>query len=1073
MVFLFMAGLQLANAQTRTISGKVTSAEDGSGIPGVTIMVKGTAVGTVTDLDGNYSLEVEPSYKTLIFQYVGMKTVEIAIGNQTTINVAMEPDVLQMDEVVVTAIGTPKSQKALGYTVQDVSSKQLEQSGSQDLIGALSGRVAGIQVTGSSGAANAAQRITIRGATSIIGENQPLFVVDGVPIDNSTTRDIDGFQSGDVAGVARSNRALDIPPEDIESIKVLKGGAASAMYGLRGANGVIEITTKQGKAGKGKMVNLNFSSSVQWSKISQVPALNTKYGQGWGHQWYSGFFASWGPKLTETGWVKDEQWENSPYKGFDVDGDLVYKDDPRYQAALSNGQAYDVSPYDQFDFFQTGVNFNNTISLSGGTDKANFYASVSDVQDKGVIPNNNFRRNTFKLSGSARLGKKWKISGNGMYIINKGNRIQQGSNTSGVMLGLLRTPPSFNNAAGYIFPDGTQRNYRHGGGYDNPYWTANMNTWVDEINHLIGNIQFDWYPTKWLRFMYRPGVDWYSEQVLNWIAINSRTSPGGLVYARNTVTRNINQDIIAFLNHDWGEDWNTYLTVGFNLNETAWQYVYGQGNGLSIPNFYNLSNSGNVLTGNIQSMKRLMGVYFDVGFGWKKMLYFNITGRNDWSTTLPEENNSFFYPSFNASWVITELPGLKDSKAVPYWKIFASWAKTARDAGPYNTLTYYGQTGVSDGWVSPLGVNFPINTNGTSYNAYTLSNQVGNDELEPETTITFEVGTNIKFINNRLGLDFTYFNNSSEQLLLPVDIDPSTGFSSMFINAASMTSIGFDATLYATIVKVKNFTWDITVNFSQFENTVTGLAENVDAIFLGGFTDPQIRAVVDQSYPTIYGYDWFRDENGNVLIDDDPDSPGYGYPTGNYEMVPLGRVTPKWTMGISSSFSFFGVNIFTLWDFRNGNKMWNGTLGALNFFGASANTEYRDDDTYIFEGVKASTGEPNDINVADLGDPDWAQNWATSGEGSGFTGPTVDYIQDAGWVRMKELTISYSFNQLLKDTFVDNLEIYFTGRNLFLSTPYTGIDPNTSLLGAGNAQGMDYFDMPGTKTYMLGLRFAF
>jgi len=1073
LAFLLMAGLQFANAQTRTISGKVTSSEDGKGIPGVTIVVKGTAVGTVTDLDGNYSLEIEPSYKVLVFQFVGMKTVEITIGNQSTINVAMQQDVLQVDEVVVTAIGIPRAQKALGYTVQDVGADQLQKSGSSEVISALDGRVSGVEINASSGAANAAQRITIRGATSIIGNNQPLFVVDGVPINNNVTRDADGFQTGDVAGVARANRALDIPAEDIESVSVLKGGSASALYGIRGANGVIVITTKKGKKGQGKMVNLNFSSSVQWAKISQTPALNTHYGQGWNHEWASGFFASWGPKLSESGWVKDSDWENSPYKGFDVDGDMVAKGSDRWNSAVSNGVASDVSPYDQFDFFQTGVTYNNTLSLTGGTDKANFYASVSDVQDKGVVPNNNFRRNAYKFSGSTKLGKRWKVSGNGVYIINKANRIQQGSNTSGVMLGLLRTPSSFNNAAGYIFPDGTQRNYRHGGGYDNPYWTANKNAWVDDVNHLIGNLQFDWYPTKWLHIMYRPGIDWSSEQVKSWIAVHSRTSPAGRVFARNTVTRDINQDLIAYGNWDLGENWNLNALLGFNQNERFWQYVYGQANGLSIPDFYALSNSSNVLTGNIASMQRLMGVYFDIGFNFKKMLYVDVTGRNDWSTTLPEQNNSFFYPSFNASWIISELPGLKDSKALPYWKIYANYGITANVPSPYNTLTYYGQAGISDGWVSPLGVNFPISTNGVSYNGFTLSNQVGDNELKPEKTKTFEVGTNIKFVSNRLGLDLSYYNNKSEDLLLPVSIAPSTGFSSMFINAATMTSKGIEATLYATIIEHKNFKWDVTVNYTSFNNVVQSLAENVDNVFLGGFTDPQIRAVVGESYPTIYGYDWLRDDNGNIIIDDDPNSPGYGYPTGDYTLVPLGRVTPTYIIGASTSFSFFGVNVYTLWDFRGGNKMWNGTLGALNYFGASANTEYRDDASYVFEGVKASDGSPNDINVADQGDPDWAQNWATSGEGSGFTGPTVTYIQDVNWIRMKELTVSYSFNELLKDSFVDNLEIYFTGRNLFLSTPYTGIDPNTSLLGSGNAQGMDYFNMPGTKTYMLGLRFAF
>ncbi len=1081
LAFLFLAGMQIAHAQTRTISGKVTSAEDGQGIPGVTIQVKGTAVGTVTDIDGNYSLEIKPSYKTLMYQYVGMKTQTIAIGDQNNINIALETDVLQMEEVVVTAIGIPKNQKALGYTVQDVSSEQIAKSGNTNIVSALEGRVAGLQVTSSSAAAGGAQYVTIRGATSIIGNNQPLFVVDGVPIDNSVTRDVDGFQNGDVAGVARSNRVLDLNPEDIENISVLKGGAASALYGSLGSNGVIVITTKKGAAGKGKKVTVNFTSDVQFTTINktQLPGLNEDWTQGWNGDWSSGFFASWGARKDTMGYSRDQAWIDGGYAGFDTDGDIVARSDPRYDESLGS-----VQRYDPFDFFQTGVRFNNSISLTGGTDKGSFYVSASDMSDKGVVPNNKVRRNTFKVSGTANMNDKWKISGNANYIRTTGDRIQQGSNTSGVMLGLVRTPPTFNNEGllylngeqmapnSYEFNDGSQRNYRHGGGYDNPYWTANKNLWQDEVNRLIGNIQVDWFATDFLRFTYRPGLDWYSEEAKDYLAVGSRTSPGGRVFARNTVNWIMNQDIIGYFDYDFNENWGMYATAGFNWVERRWNYVYGQADGLSIPEYYNLNNSANILSAESTWRKRMMGVYFDIGFDFKSMLFVNVTGRNDWSTTLPEENNSYFYPSISAGFVFTEIAGLKDGKVVPYWKVFASYARTGSDADPYRTKTYFFQAGVSDGWVSPLGVNFPISTNGVTYNGFTYGNTMGSNSLKPEFTTTWEIGTNIKFVNNRVGLDMTYFNNQSTDLLLPVDIDPATGFSSMFINAASMESVGFEITLYATIIKSKNFTWDILVNFSRIKNNVIELAENVDAIFLGGFTDPQIRAVAGEEYRTIYGYDWLRDDNGNVLINDDPNSTWYGYPSGDYTLTPLGKVNPDWTMGVSNTFAFYGVTIYGLLDVRQGTNMWNGTRGALNYFGMSTDNNNRDDEVVIFEGVK-SDGSTNDINVADQGNPNWAQTWATSGEGSGFTGPTVEYIEDASWVRLRELTVAYSFNKVLSNSRIDNLEIYFTGRNLWLSTPYTGIDPETSLLGASNAQGMDYFNMPGTRSYLIGLRLAF
>ena len=1056
LAFLLFAGLNFAWAQTRTIHGTVTSSEDGSAIPGVTVQVKGTTVGTTTDLDGKYTLTFDKGFKTLVFSYVGMKSKEVALGNQNQIDIVLQPDVLQIDQVVVTAIGITRAKKALGYNVQDVSAKDIATSGNTDVVNALQGRVSGVTITQASGAAGGASYITIRGATSITGNNQPLFVVDGVPIDNSGG-------GGGVAGVATSNRAQDVNPDDIASVSVLKGGAATALYGIRGANGVIVITTKKGKSTKGKKINVNFNSSTTIQKISQMPALNTKYAQGWAGNWYSGFFASWGPKISESGYSKDPAVWN--YPGFDVDGAIV----PKANADASLGP---VKTYDQTDFFQTGVTNNNFLSLSGGNDKSNFYISASDTRDKGVIPNNHIRRNTFKVSGSTELSDRVKISGNANYMINNGERIQQGSNTSGVMLGLLRTPPTFNNAAGYQFPDGSQRNYRHGGGYDNPYWTANKNIYNDNVNRVLGNLQVDYYAAKWLHFMFRPGVDYYNRYTKSHLAIGSRTNSAGEVTVSSYNHFDLNSDLIAYMNWNLSEKTSLYANFGWNLTQRKTNYVWGDANGLSIPDFYNLSNSPNIQTGESTYEKRMMGVYFDIGVSFNSMLYLNVTGRNDWSTTLPEGNNSFFYPSVSGSFVISELPFLKDSKALPYWKIYSSYAITANDAAAYRTLTYYAQTGISDGWTSDIGgISFPISTNGGSYNGFTYGNTMGSSDLKPERTRTLEIGTNMKFLGNRLGLDFSYFNNLSTDLLLPVDIDPSTGFYSMYQNAASMSSKGFEFTLYATPVKLKNFSWDIQVNFSKIKNVVESLAPNVNSIFLGGFTDPQVRAVAGEEYGTIYGYDWQRDASGNRLIDD-----ATGYPAGDYTLRPLGKVNPDWTMGISNSFHFFNFTVYALLDIRQGNKMWNGTRGALDYFGAAGETMNRDDD-YVFTGIKGhwdggvlvpDAGNPaNDIKVK------LDQTWRTSGEGSGFTGPTVDYLEDASWVRLRELTISYSFNKMLKNTFVHNLELYFTGRNLWLSTPYTGIDPETSLLGGSNAQGMDYFNMPGTKSYLFGVRWSF
>ncbi|MCD4694937.1 MAG: SusC/RagA family TonB-linked outer membrane protein, partial [Bacteroidales bacterium] len=988
--------------------------------------------------------------KILVFKFVGMIPQEIEIGSQKVIDVALEPDILDLEGVVVTALGIERETKALGYGVSNVNNEEIAKSANSDIINALAGRASGVEVISSSGAAGAPSYITVRGATSIIGNNQPLFVVDGVPIDNTTTMDDDGFANDDVAGVSRSNRALDLNPDDIENISILKGGAATALYGMRGANGVIIVTTKKGVPTTGKKISVNFNSSLTFEKISQVPELNEKYGQGWGGQWIPGFFASWGPNMDTMSWSKDPGVWTTPE--YDVDGAMV--------------PGSGISPYDQYDFFQTGVFTNNFISFVGGNDRASFYASIGDNRGEGVVPNNKIQKNTFTVRGDSKVNDWFFIGGSANYIVNTGDRIQQGSNTSGVMLGLLRTPPSFNNAAGYELPDGSQRTYRAGGGYDNPYWTANKNKYRDVTNRLIGNVNFTAKATDWLTFTYRLGVDNYSTQVKNYMSIYSRSEPAGYVYARNYLKRDINSDLLAYITRDVTEDITLTGTFGWNMTELFSNWVEGKASGQAIPEYYNLNNSSNLATKEATQKIRRAGLFYDIGFSWRNMVYFNTTGRNDWSTTLPKENNSFFYPSANASFIFTELPGLSDNDILPYGKIRVSYAKVALDATPYRTLNYYRQAAdpsvwVSDGWVQPHGVMFPV----LGYNAFSYSDLMGSDELKPESTTTLELGFDLKFLQNRIGLGFTYFDSKSKDLLLPVSIDPSTGFSDMFVNAAKMESYGIEIDLYATIIKNENFRWDLGANFTTFKNPVTELYPNVEAIFLGGFTDPQIRAVAGEEYRTIYGYDWLRDGNGNILIDDDPNSPGYGYPTGDYNFSVLGKVNADWRMGINTTVAYKNISLYMLFDIKSGGQMWNGTKGALYYFGTHGDTEDRDEN-YVFEGVKMSDGTTNDISVK------LDQNWRTNLEGSGFTGPTVDYIEDANWVRLRDLTLSYNFTDMLESTLIRGLELYFTAKNLWVSTPYEGIDPETSLLGASNAQGMDYFNMPGTKSYTIGLRLA-
>jgi TonB-linked SusC/RagA family outer membrane protein len=1039
LALMLVIGLQVVHAQ-RTITGKVTSSDDGSGIPGATVLVKGTAVGAITDVDGKFTLSVPKDKDAVLVSYVGMVTQEIKLGTDNVVNVTLVPSVQELEGVVVTAIGIPRESKALSYSVQEVGSAEITKAARTDVINSLQGKVSDVQIINSAGVAGASSYMQIRGAQSITGNNQPLFVLDGVPISNS------GGLNG-VDGVAMSNRAIDLNPDDIESISVLKGGAATALYGLQAASGAVIITSKKGKATPGKKVAVTFNTYIQFDQVSQLPKLQDKYGQGSKGKWTSGGRTTWGPRL-DTCSYSFADWENYAWKEYDVDGKIVSNKDPNATGAT-------INTYDPYDFFQTGVTTNNSLSLAGGGDGSSFYFSFSDNQSKGVIPNNKFRRNTFKIAGDTKLGEYFKVGGTANYMITSGDRIQQGSNTSGVMLGLLRTPSTFDNGAGYQTSTGAQRSYRHGSGYDNPYWTANMNKYNDQVNRLIGNVQLDYFANKWLNFTYRAGIDWWGRKVKDILAVGSSAQASGWCHESMENNKDFNSDLLMTIDKDIVKDLNLKVILGHNLQQHYYNILNGNANDIVIPEYYNLNNSTAISATEATTKIRRAGIYGDIELAWKNMLYLSLTGRNDWSTTLPEGNNSFFYPSVGLGWIFTELPILKDNKILPYGKVRVSYAVVAKDAPAYVTSNYFAQPFLTDGWLNPAGIIFPWPGN----IGYTVSDIMGNPELKPEKTGTFEIGTDLKFINNRISLSYTYFNNNGKDLILQVPVAASSGYLFQYMNAASMQTTGNEITLDVVPIKSKNWEWDIIINWAMIKNEVKELAPGINSLFLNGFTNSEIRATVGEAYRTFWGRDWKRNANGELLLDDD------GYPQMVDNMVALGNIDPDWTMGAGTNLKWKDLSLYVLFDIKVGGKMWNGTRGALDYFGTSEGTADRDI-SYLYEGIIESTGAVNTKRVL------LNEAWMT-GIGSGFNGPNSDYLEDAGWVRLRTVTLSYSFTKMLKKTVIKGLDVYFTGTNLWLSTKYSGIDPETNLTGNDNAQGIDYFNMPGTRSYTVGLTLAF
>ena len=965
----------------------------------------------------------------------------------------------ELEEVVVTAGGISREKKALGFSVEEVEGASIKESGETNIVSGISAKVSGVQVTNSSGAAGAASYIKIRGnATFTSNDNQPLMVVDGVPIDNSQIRTEDLR-----AGVAYSNRAIDINPDDIESISVLKGGAAAALYGTRGANGVILITTKKGAYGQDFQVSVN--SSMEISQVNKLPGVQNKYSQGYFGTYYGGTGNpfSWGPALADL--------------AYDANG-MITQD----SATVANNPG-GVSPYDNLAFFQRGRRLNNSVTLSGGGKATSYYLSISNLRDEGIVPLNRFDRTTVRMTGTGQISTNLKMTSSIAYSNSGGYRVQQGSNLSGLMLGLLRTPPSFDNSNGaedpsdptaYLNADGSQRNYRAGGGYDNPYWTINQNPFTDNVNRVFGYTKLDWSPVDGLLVSYRVGLDQYSDVRKQIIAKNSRTFPGGSITDEAWNVMEINQDLTANYTTNFGPIGANFL-AGFNSNMRDYKYVGTYGTGLVLPDFYNMSNAQNQQAYESVTGRRLWGTYAEAQLDYDDWAYLTLTARRDQASTFGNVSTPILYPSASLALILTEALDIQ-SDVLNFAKLRVSSAKVGSEPPFASNATYFNQAGVGSGWIN--GVSFPY----LGATGFSQSNVLGNPDLRAEYTITNEVGAEFRLFNNKVNADVTLYQQTSEDLIVAVPVAASSGFTSSFMNAGTMTNTGVEVQFNTNLVESNDFTLNAGMTFTRNRNKVVELAPGVDVIGLPwGFFGANQRLVAGEAYGTLYGDDWLRDENGNALVD------GSGYPIYSSTEVVVGDPNPDYLMGITTNASYKNWTFNMLWDIRQGGDIWNGTRGALYYFGTHEDTDVMPDgtgrgETFVWEdvvmgnnGVYAPgtldangndiSGQPNTTGV--LNDID---SYAL-GPLSGFTGASRPFIEDGSWVRLRTVSLNYRFDKdAIKSTKLKGLSVGITGRNLFLSTPYRGVDPETNLSGSTNSQGADYFNMPNTMGVIFNVK---
>jgi TonB-linked SusC/RagA family outer membrane protein len=1069
-LFIIVSVITGLHAQQRMVTGKITG-PDGAPVPFATVQVKGTTRGTTADQSGNFKLALEADNVVLQIRSVGYTMKEVPASSGGVVNISLAQDNQNLQEVVVTGLGIKREKKALGYAVQDVKGDELTKASQGDALRAMSGKVAGMQVIGSGGTPGAATFIKLRGTNSLTGNNQPLFVVDGIPVDNGQNYSGDPSDGTNnlLQGASNTNRGADINPEDIESISVLKGPAAAALYGIDAANGAIIITTKKGKAGR---MQVDFSTGVSFDVVNRLPGIQKQFVKGTGGAiapFSSSTRYSWGANIDTLYW-------DGNANEFDKHGNVVGASNPNAKTKFV--------PYDNTkDFWRTGATYNNSLSFTGGTDAATYRMSVSHMYQNSIVPLQSYARTTISMAGTLKVSERVKVSANMSYTNDGGNMPQNGSNTSGIMLGLTRTPISFDNSNGglkaddpntYLLSNGLVRSYRNGI-YDNPYWTINKNPYTTNVNRLIGSAQVDWNIWKDLSLTYRLGTDVYQDNRHQYYEIQSGAYSGGRVFDDRYTYRSVNSDAILTWAKQLSKDFRLDIKLGNNYYSRKLDELYTQGDGLTAAGYDNISNATVQKSYNFVTPYRRVSGYFDINLDYKSMLFLEVTGRNDWSSTLPKNSNSFFYPSASLGFVFTELGGLKDNDVLSFGKIRLSVAQVGKDPGEFRTRSFYAPTTFADGYTS--GVSFPYDSKGSFF----LDNVLGNPNLKPEKTTSYEAGLQLQFLHNRIGLDATYYYSKGTDLIVQSPIAGTSGFQFVTLNAGSIRNNGVELTLTGKIITDRPFTWDMNINYSMNRSKVLKLAPGINQITVNGFTGTVIAHLPNQPAGIIYAYGWLRDGNGNIVISDKADD--YGYPVVSTEQRAVGNPNPKFLMGWGNTFSYKGFSLYTLVDWKCKGDIWNGTRGSLQAIGTSKYTVNRGEE-HTFGGVLGHLNDAGEL-VHTVGGAEVAGAGASNttavpldeawylGNGGGFGAQTETFIDDGSYVKLREVTLSYDFKGFKESKFIRGITVSTFARNIILWTPYKGIDPETSLTGATNAQGIDYFNMPGTSSFGLNLKFHF
>ena len=1040
--------------QEFVIKGRVT---DGAGfdLPGVTVQIKGNLkTGTLTDEGGYYSISAQRN-ETLVFSLLGFETHEATVSTNTSINVVLKEKATELDEVVITSLNIPREKKALGYAVQGVSGDALG-TRPTNALSALSGKIAGLQVISSGGNLGGSSRVTLRGINSITGNNQPLYIIDGVPLDNTdmnTSATINGSAGKDVGSTIQ-----DINPDDIADISVLKGPSAAALYGTRAANGVILITTKKGNRGDDRL-DIQVNTGIEFENVVRLPKRQKLYGGGYSTTFQKATID--GKQYNIVDYAADESW------GPKLDGTPVlhwYNLDPEYAADYLNPQPWVYPKHDVEDFFQTGVSNTNNIALSKNTATGTFRISFTNKNVKGTIPNSSLGRNSINISGSTK-GALVSFFGNVNYINNKSTgRPWTGASNRNIILEAYQwgqVQVDYQKLKEYKRADGTPRAWNRTSWdntslgektkyIDNPYWSAYESYLKENRDRFYGNVGVTLTPTTWLSLTGRINGDVYQYNSQDRIAYYSRSQSQYQEYSQKF--DELNYEFLATTNNRWG-DHSLVANVGANYMRRNRRVSDIQtSGGLAIPEFYSLKNAATIIVNPTTGIykKAISSIYGSFSYGWKSMLYVDGTLRNDWSSTLPEDNNSFLYPSVTSSFILTELPALKEQSWLSFAKVRLGWAQVGNDTDPYQLYKTYEA----------------LNSFNTNI-AYTLPETLSNPELKPEITSSWEAGLQLQLFNNLVGIDVTYYDNNSRNQIISLPTSDAFGYSYKLINAGKINNKGIEATLTVNPIRQKNWDWTAIANFSKNSNKIIKLSEAVNTLQLSN-TLVSLVAKEGDSYGQIMGQDFVYAPDGQKVVNKD------GVYTHTDQLVPLGSVLPDFLWSFQNQLRYKDFTFGFLIDSRVGGKFFSQTYKVGMYSGileSTAANNIRETGT-VLDGVTGdvifnSDGTYNVSNTAQNTKNVTAQAWAQNQ----YNGPTAYTVFDATFIKLRELTFGYTFK--LPKWRIESVSVTAYARNLWnIYTKSKDIDPELTN-SSGNVQGIEGGNIPTPVTYGLNLGFKF